>query len=223
MALAALEPFNEHYPESDGKPMADNEPQLFLMFLLIAGFRHLFRERPDVHATGNLFWYPVEGNAKVVVAPDVMVIEGCTDVVMRSYRQWEHGGRPRLVIEILSESNGPLEMLDKVDFYDRYGVDELMIADPDTGEFRVWERHGERLTSVLVPNGWTSPFTGVRFEAAGDKLLATGPDGTVWQPVDAILARAEQDAARAEQESARADRLAAEVAALRARLGDAPA
>ena len=215
MALAALEPFNEHYPESDGKPMADNEPQLFLMFLLIAGFRHLYADRPAVHATGNLFWYPVEGDAKVVIAPDVMVIEGCADVVMRSYRQWEHGGRPRLAIEILSESNSPLEMLDKVEFYDRYGADELLIVDPDTGEFRVWERHGEHLTSVLVSNGWTSPFTGVRFEPAGDKVVVTGPDGTLWQPVETILARAEQ-------ECARADRLAAEVATLRARLGDTP-
>jgi len=46
-----------YYPDSDGEPMADNEPQLAVIIRLITGFRAYYAEIPDVHVTGDLFWY----------------------------------------------------------------------------------------------------------------------------------------------------------------------
>ena len=65
-----------YYPDSDGEPMADNEPQLAVILRLIVGYRGFYADTPDVHVTGDLFWYPVKGHPKIVTAPDVMVISG---------------------------------------------------------------------------------------------------------------------------------------------------
>ena len=63
------------YPESDGKPMADNTRQFRYIVTIQGGLDALFRDDPDVFVAGDLLWYPVEGNNQVRVAPDVMVLD----------------------------------------------------------------------------------------------------------------------------------------------------
>ncbi|MEA1967424.1 MAG: hypothetical protein U9N77_04315, partial [Thermodesulfobacteriota bacterium] len=50
-----------YYPESDGKPMADNTKQFNWIVKIKEGFELLFAENPDVFIAGDLLWYPVEG------------------------------------------------------------------------------------------------------------------------------------------------------------------
>src|SRR5215213_1518230 len=64
------------YPESDGKPMADNTKQARWIVLLYTGIAGLFRPDEQVFVAADVSWYPVEGEPKVVAAPDVLVAFG---------------------------------------------------------------------------------------------------------------------------------------------------
>jgi hypothetical protein len=64
------------YTESDGKPMADNTKQFEWIVKIKEGLEILFNDAPDVFVAGDFFWYPVEGNNKIRVAPDAMVVFG---------------------------------------------------------------------------------------------------------------------------------------------------
>jgi Uma2 family endonuclease len=47
------------YPESDGKPMADNTKQFRWIVVIEQNLERLFADRPDVFIAGDLLWYPV--------------------------------------------------------------------------------------------------------------------------------------------------------------------
>ncbi len=64
------------YPESDGKPMADNTLQYDWLTWIKGGLDFVFRDDPNVFIAGDLFWYPVQGNSRIRRAPDVMVALG---------------------------------------------------------------------------------------------------------------------------------------------------
>ncbi|NWJ98774.1 MAG: hypothetical protein HXX20_23775, partial [Chloroflexi bacterium] len=49
------------YPESDGKPMAENTKQFQWIVTVEGGLEELFEQNPDVFIAGDLLWYPVEG------------------------------------------------------------------------------------------------------------------------------------------------------------------
>ena len=59
------------YPESDGLPMAENTVQFDWISLLKWNLDVLFRAREDVFVAGDNFIYPVEGDNKLRLAPDV--------------------------------------------------------------------------------------------------------------------------------------------------------
>jgi hypothetical protein len=54
------------YPESDGKPMADNTKQARWIVVVFGNLLALFRDRLDVFVAADLFWYPVKGEGKEV-------------------------------------------------------------------------------------------------------------------------------------------------------------
>ncbi len=64
------------YPESDGKPMADNREQFNWIVLIKENLEILFGSNPEVFVAGDLLWYLVEGNNKLSQAPDTMVVFG---------------------------------------------------------------------------------------------------------------------------------------------------
>ena len=64
------------YPESDGAPIADNTRQFRWIVTIKGNLDILYDNRVDVFVAGDLFWYPVEGNPKIVQAPDVLVAFG---------------------------------------------------------------------------------------------------------------------------------------------------
>lgn len=186
------------YPDSDGEPMAENQLQAELIRTLVLGFQRLYAGRTDVLVGGDNFWYPVRGQPSVVVEPDTMVVVGLSappDIrTMGSYRQWEHGGRVGLVIEVLSPSNTWAEMVRKRQFYDRYGVDEYWAFDPATGALEIWVRDGEGLCAqALADEAFTSPATGVLVSVIDGELAVRDPDGVRrWlTPVEEVT-RAEE-------------------------------
>ena len=113
------------YPDSDGKPMADNTRQFRYIVMIQGGVAALFADNPNVFVAGDLLWYPVEGNNKLRTAPDTMVVFGRPPGDRGSYMQWrEDGLAPQVVFEVLSPGNTPAEMKRKRLFYERYGVEE---------------------------------------------------------------------------------------------------
>ena len=215
-----------HYPDSDGRPMAENTLQFQWIVTIKEGLNALFRHRPDVFVAGDLLWYPILGDPKTCMAPDALVAFGRPKGHRGSYKQWLEGGiAPQAVFEVLSPGNRPGEMAGKRDFYERFGVQEYVIYDPDAGTLEVWVRDGDQLVEVADPFGWVSPRLDVRLELDGVDLILTGPDGRPFQSYGDLFedrqradAQAEQERLRAELEWLRAEqeRLRAEQERLRA-------
>ena len=120
------------YPESDGQPIADNTLQFRWIVTIQGNLDALYRDDENVFVAGDLLWYPVEGDNKTRCAPDTMVVFGRPKGDRGSYLQWrEDNIGPQVVFEVLSPGNRAGEMLRKLQFYERYGVDEYYLIDPD--------------------------------------------------------------------------------------------
>src|SRR5438045_15219 len=103
--------------------------------MIKGGPEGVFRDQPDVFVAGDLFWYPVEGAPDIRTAPDVLVALDRPKGDRRSYQQWREGGiSPQVVFEVVSPGNRVAEMIWKFLFYQRYGVREYYVYDPDIGE-----------------------------------------------------------------------------------------
>jgi len=166
------------YPDSDGQPMADNTKQFRWIVVLKENLERLFAANKNVFIAGDLLWYPVEGAPKIRQAPDVMVVFGRPKEDRGSYRQWtEDGVAPQVVFEILSPGNRPGEMLRKLNFYQRYGIEEYYIYDPDSNELTGLQRAGKSLQLIGEMSGWVSPRLGIRFQLLDNTLDIYRPDG----------------------------------------------
>ncbi len=207
------------YPESDGKPMADNTKQFEWIVKIKEGLEILFSDTPDVFVAGDFFWYPVEGNNKIRVAPDAMVVFGRPKGHRGSYLQWKEDNiTPQVVFEILSPGNRRKEMDKKLGFYETYGVEEYYLYDPDHIRLNGWIRKGEQLFPVGNMQGWISPRLKIRFEIGEDDLVVFRPDGQKFLTPTEIQKKAEEEKQQADQthndlisERQRADRLAAKL------------
>ena len=210
MAVVASRKEQIVYPESDGKPMADNTKQFRWIVTLEGGFEALFRDREDVFVAGDLFWYPVEGRPDIRMAPDVMIVFGRPKGDRPSYKQWEEGNiAPQVVFEVLSPSNSLLEMAKKLEFYDRYGVEEYYLYDPETGDFTGWIRGEDgRLRVIDEIQGWVSPRLGVRFEIEDGELRIIRPDGQRFLTYTELEQERARALRQAEEERFRAEKLA---------------
>lgn len=221
-----LDEYDPTYPDSDGKPMADNTTQERWIATIKGGLSALFRDRMDVFIAADLLWYPVEGEPKIRCAPDALVAFGRPKGDRHSYKTWVEGGMaPQVVFEILSPGNTRREMARKLEFYDRYGVEEYYLYDPldDGGDFQGWLRIEGRLQPIAAREGWTSPRLGVTFEAPfrKDALIVHTPDGGRFEPYlelyeDRETERRRADHAERERLRAERERLRAERERLRA-------
>ncbi|MGG6268604.1 Uma2 family endonuclease [Leptolyngbya sp. AN10] len=201
------------YPESDGKPMADNTKQFRWIVVIEQNLEWLFADDPNVFVAGDLLWYPVEGNNRLCTAPDAMVVFGRPKGDRGSYLQWkEENLPPQVVFEILSPGNTPREMGRKLVFYNTYGVEEYYIYDPDRNQLEGWYRSEDGLLDQIESiDGWISPRLGIRLQP-GEELQLYRPDGVPFfsfaqinQMLDQERQRTEQERQRAEEERRRAE------------------
>lgn len=150
------------YPESDGKPMSDNTLQYRWIVLIKENLEILFSAIKDIFIAGDLLWYPVQRAPGC--APDIMVVFGRPKGERGSYLQWEEGNiPPQVVFEILSPSNSKEEMDKKRDLYEKHGVEEYYLYDPQTNNLQGWLRSKKSLKKITNINGWTSPRLKIRF------------------------------------------------------------
>ncbi|MTJ50124.1 Uma2 family endonuclease [Dolichospermum sp. UHCC 0259] len=189
------------YPDSDGNPMAENTEHYEWIVKIKENLEILFASENDVFIAGDLLWYPVEGSVKTRQAPDVMVIFGRPKGRRGSYKQWQENNIiPQVVFEILSPGNRTKEMAKKMLFYQRYGVEEYYIYNPDTLELIGFIREGEWFEAIEEISNWVSPRLGIRFELTSDNLEIYYPDGRKFLSSLELNQQMEQERQRAEQE-----------------------
>ncbi|MBE9015465.1 hypothetical protein C7Y66_00775 [Chroococcidiopsis sp. CCALA 051] len=204
------------YPDSDGQPMSDNTKQFRWIVTIKEGLEYLFKDDSNVFIAGDLLWYPVEGDNVIRAAPDAMVVFGRPKGDRGSYQQWkENNIAPQVVFEVRSPGNTQTELDKKLVFYDRHGVEEYYLYDPDRGDLSGWLRRDNRLDVIDPILGWVSPRLGVRFEMAGTELELYRPDGERFTSYVELAALREQERQareqaqqRLEQERLRSQRLA---------------
>lgn len=119
-----------YYPESDGQPMAETDLHRDEMVDPIHALKRRYRDAPDVYVTGNLFFYYVQGDPRAVVAPDLFLVKGVAKERRRTYKLWEEGRVPSLVIEITSDSTRHEDLSKKKLCYERLGIEEYFLHDP---------------------------------------------------------------------------------------------
>ncbi|KAM3099345.1 Uma2 family endonuclease [Phormidesmis sp. 146-35] len=167
------------YPDSDGLPISDNTRQLEYIVYIKKGIDWLFSDNPQVFVGSDLLWYPQEGNNKLRQAPDVMVVFGRPKGDWGSYQQWKEDNLPpQVAFEIISPSNTIPEMTCKFQLYDRYGIEEYYIYDPDRLSLGGFVRQEGRLEAIEPIEGWVSPRLKIRFTLGQDGSLELyRPDG----------------------------------------------
>ena len=201
------------YPDDNGEPMSNNTEQFRLIVEIKENLELLFADDPNVFVAGDLLWYPVEGNNKLSQAPDVMVVIGVPKGYRGSYQQWnENNIAPQVAFEILSPGNRLTPMIQKFRFYERYGVEEYYLYDPQAVELTGWQRVEEKLEEIEQMDGWVSPRLGVRFQLSETELQMFGPSGEPFVSFVELAglrqeaeARAQQEQRRAQQEQQRAE------------------
>jgi Uma2 family endonuclease len=190
-----------HYPESDGQPMADNTRQFQWIVTIQGGLDSLYRNDPNIFVAGDLLWYPIEGDFKTRAAPDAMVVFGRPKGHRGAYAQAEENNiPPQVVFEVLSPGNTTPKMQQKFEFYERFGVEEYYIYDPDRGTLKGWVRQDDKLQPIANMQGWVSPRMGVRFGLSGMDLELYTPGGELFISYVEMYKQAQLAKQTAEQE-----------------------
>ena len=219
------------YPDSDGKPLADNTTQLRLIFTIKGGLDALFKDRDDVFIAADLLWYPVQLTQQQIIeqkepqrqAPDVMVVFGRPKGDRGSYMQWKEDNiAPQVAFEILSPGNKKKDMETKFKFYQQHGIQEYYLYNPKKNRLQGWLRKGKKLKEISQMEDWRSPLLGIRFTTREEDLVLFHPDGERFvdfvevveqrdrQKQRAIFAENERDRALETAELADRDRQLAE-------------
>lgn len=195
--------------------MSDNTLQFQWIVVIKEGLEAVFRQRADVFVAGDLLWYPVEGHPEIRTAPDTLVAFGRPKGHRGSYQQWEEAGiAPQVVFEVTSPGNRLADIIRKFEFYQRYGVEEYYLYDPDRVRLEGWQREGEELREIPQVHGWISPRLGIRFDMSGIELQLFGPDGHRLVTYVELIEQRNHARKEAEQERQRAERYAAQLRAL---------
>ena len=198
------------YPESDGKPLGESDVHRNEIVDLIHALDTRYEDRPDVYVAGDLFLYYVRGQRSAVVCPDVFLVQGVAKGLRRTYKLWEEGRVPSLVIEVTSKSSRQ-EDVDKKALYARLGVEEYFLFDP-LREYLHPNLQGFRLHKgvyrAIAPDAEGAL-------ASGTTGLKLRREGTHLRLVDAVSGEALPTTKEEHRLRLQAERRAAEEAAAR--------
>ncbi len=222
MTAIPLQDNDVHYPESDGKPMAETEIHVEETMDLIDALKDRFRDAQDVYVGGDMFLYYVEGDPRKVVAPDVFMVRGVPKRKRRIYKLWEEGLPPTLVVEVTSSDTRKEDQHQKKALYERLGVTEYILYDP-LGDYLKPQIQGFRLVGgqyAPIPqspkDSLQSRTVGLTFQMEGSQLrlidTATGDRVLRDEEVRELVRTNEERVRAAEEETAR---LGAELERLR--------
>ena len=151
------------------------------------------------HSVGSeQFVYFNAADPKKCVAPDAFVKLNVPDTQFGTWKTWERGGPPDLVVEIVSPSEDTEKhWSDKLARYFECGVSEVVRFDPaapDGVRLRVWDRLDDDLVERVVASDRTACVTlnlgwvvtpvaeervGLRLERADGELVETAREAEV--------------------------------------------
>jgi len=212
-----------YYPEEDGK-VSESTKHYKQGADLFTALRAFFASRPDVFVGGNLFVYYQEGQPKKNFSPDVMVAFGVRprpDEERGSYRIWEEGVSPAVIIELTSTSTRQQDTIRKPHLYATLGVREYYLFDP-LGEFliprlqgnylndqgRYEHRAGDDLLSaalglrLVVRDGWLrllNPVTGALLPTLAEAEAALDQERAARLAAEGEIARLRAELARRQE------------------------
>ena len=220
---AGVVPGPLEYPDSDGRFLPENPLQANAIVELRSNLKQHFRDRPDVVVEGDMFLYYEKGQAdeRLVrgkrvgkfVAPDVIVVLDHDLGGRGTYKLWEEGKPPDFALEVISPSSEVRNRETKRDLYERIGIGEYFVFQPDTRRagprlvgYELKKRGYERLgPQVGLPGSVRSDVLGVSLRPEGALLrlrdLRSGTD-YLWN-VEVIQEKEAEAAARQVAEAAR--------------------
>jgi Uma2 family endonuclease len=176
-----------YYPSSDGKPMAETETHLLVMFEVIDVLRAWYADDPRAWVAGNQLLYYVEGDPRQSTSPDVMVALGIGKEPLRdTYLVWKEGQAPDLVMEITSRKTRREDVTRKFDLYrDVLKVREYFLFDPllDYLKPRLQGYRlvkGEYVRIKEVEGRLPSEVLGLHLEGDGWRLRLYNPATQAW-------------------------------------------
>ena len=73
------------------------------------------------------------------------------------------------MFEVLSPGNRSADTIRKFRFYERYGVEEYYIYNPENGDLAGWKRGESGLEEIAEMSGYISPRLGVRSSPGRDR------------------------------------------------------
>ena len=214
-SVANAKPSHVEYPDSDGKPMADNTLQWDAIAYVVGALRGWFMDRLDVFVAGDLLWYYEEGNPKARIAPDGLIAIGRPPGYRGSYIQWVEGGIcPQVVFEVLSPKNTAGEMQRKYALYARLGCMEYYLIDPYLKKISGFERTERGLIFLADAVGRRSPALGLELRFDDEIFRFADQQGNELPTMVEAIGAASRSAAAAAEVTVRL--VAAEAEAKRA-------
>ena len=124
-----------HYPESDGKPMAETGTHWHATVDATTPLYNFFIHRPDAYVGSDMLMYYRESDPSAVVSPNVFVVFGAPKKPLRdTWKLWEEGLAPAFVLEVTSKSTRNEDEFGKKAVYEALGVSEYWQFDP-TGDY----------------------------------------------------------------------------------------
>ena len=120
------------------------------LYRVIGILFELFKDRPDVFATGGGFIFYDESDGNRRVGPDFLIAFDVDAVYIRdskmpNYLVWKIGKVPDFVMEVASSSTAENDLGHKRDLYERLGIQEYWRFDHNDGELYGQPLAGERL------------------------------------------------------------------------------
>ena len=120
---------DDGYPYGDEAPMEGDHHDAARRYASDALETRL-KHREDVYVAGDRGLYFQRGSRSALVAPDLLVAFDVRGRGLRnSYKVWEEGKVPDLVLEILSEASWKRDVNAKPDLYRDLGIPEYWILD----------------------------------------------------------------------------------------------
>jgi Uma2 family endonuclease len=228
------------YPDDDGFSMVESDFHYLAIKHLHGALSDWYRQRDDVYVAANMALYYEEGCPAKNRGPDILVGKGVRGKhARRSFRTWEEGVVPAVIVEVTSRSTQREDDLIKPRVYADIGVKEYFMFDPE-GEYLEPRLRGYQLVdgdyelmAADESGGIYSPELGLRLVPVDELLRLVNPgtgdplrtEEECAEEIEEATRRAEQAQheasqakSEAETERQRAAELEAELARLRASL-----
>ncbi len=201
------------YLESDGEPLGETGVHVNLIFGLKAVLDNWFKSRQDVLVGSNQLLY--------FLVPHVYVVFGTSPEPRRTWKLWEEGKAPEVVMEISSRSTCSPDLEDKLSLSELIGVKEYFVFDP---EYRLqpqplfgFRMRGRRDETLKVKNSVvhskqlrldlvdTARTLRLRDPKTGQFLFTPGEENEARQQAEAEVERLRAELARLQRQP-RADK-----------------